>query len=143
MNGTLNYTRSNKKLPSTHKKEIDKATNIVLVILWVGAAALITFMMFRWQKGGSLSHSWGNAFGKELLIDDVLLSTGDLELDKNTSLINITLNQSSANTDRFTELEARRSDASKNVIYNNILKQKIQKAKKEPSDGFVIKPLPE
>ncbi len=127
-------------------QSINRITNTVLFILWVGTILLTAFMIYRWQDGNATEDKPKNARG--YFIDDMLLSSGDLELKNTSSLINITLNtdkpfNSAPAKNDFKATHISQNESSRKILYDKILRQKLKKSQTKYSDGFSIQPLPE
>ncbi len=82
---------------------LNRVTNIVLIILWLGTTMLVGYMAFRWHNDYQQERS---RVGKG--VDDMLLSTQDLEFEQIASLVNIALNTGFPNTEPKTPLLSKR-----------------------------------
>ncbi|MFV0604504.1 MAG: hypothetical protein ACK5NK_01565 [Niabella sp.] len=134
------YIDQNRKNILVTDRTIDKATRTVLIILWAGALVLIAIMVYRWQKTNESATSADLKISKELYVDDMLLNSGDLELNNTSSLINITLN---AVNEKPFNITQEQSKTNTDLVYKKILTQKIKKANTQYKNGFTIKPLPQ
>lgn len=138
----VKYISHNEKLLRAGARAIDRSTNIVLAILWAGTFLLIGFMIYKWQDESASAQGRGKSTGN-LFVDDILLYTGDLELESTSSLINITLNSKVAKNNNAIAVPQQKKESMRTELYNKILNQKIKNAKKQETSGFTIKPLPE
>lgn len=137
----VRYISNNEKLLLAGARAINKLTNIVLAILWIGTFLLLGFMIYKWQDESIPLQ--GKAKAGNFFVDDVLLYTGDLELEKTSSLINITLNSAVPGNTNTAVVPQQKNESLRTQLYNNILNQKIKNATKQEANGFEIKPLPE
>lgn len=132
-----------RKLFSRSLFSVNKSALPVLLTLWVGTFLLLAYMILRWQSVDPATRGT-NKSNSIIFVDDVLLSGKDLELQNTNSLINISLSfrYSSENPSekKSGQLKPR---INTDDLYNNILHQKIKKAKNSDAEGFAIKPLPE
>lgn len=123
-----------------------KATNLSLIILWIGAILFSASMLYSWYKlDNDESPINGNfTVSNNIFVDQLLLSHKDFQLDGKVNLININLNMEPTPLDNDTAASITRTPNRK-LMYSKILEQKIQKISlpKNHSDGFVIKPLPQ
>lgn len=123
-----------------------KRASYSLILLWIGAMGLLITMLYNWQAEAD-NNDIKNALlkPKGIFVDDLLLSSQDLQLGESVGLINISLNRneavSSLNTD---ESPAGNTSPERKLVYSKMLKNKIKNISSGPvSSGVIIKPLPQ
>ena len=106
---------------------LNRVTNIVLIILWLGTTMLVGYMAFRWHNDYQQERS---RVGKD--VDDMLLSTQDLEFEKIASLVNITLNTgipyTTAKDTTSVKKEKHQHKTARKAIYEKMISQKMKNA---------------
>ena len=117
-----------------------------LVLLWIGAIILLMVMLYNWrtETDGSKSNT-ALLKAKGIFVDELLLSSQDLQLGESVGLINISLNRDAAvNTVEDEEEQETSTSPERKLVYSKMLKNKIKKISSTPSNnGFIIKPLPQ
>lgn len=126
-----------------HKASYKRQAGASLAVLWIGALPLMAFMFYGWLQPryenrefkGFLSSS------RDVFIDQLLLSSEDLQLGDRVNLININLSKEMSlpysKSDSFIK-----APVGKKMVYSNILQNKLKKASSKENDGFTVKPLP-
>ncbi len=117
-----------------------------LVLLWIGAIILLMVMLYNWrtETDGSKSNT-ALLKAKGIFVDELLLSSQDLQLGESVGLINISLNRdATVNTMEDEEEQETSTSPERKLVYSKMLKNKIKKISSTPSNnGFIIKPLPQ
>lgn len=136
------YIQKIKKYFTEDTKNISASVNRGLVILYVGTFLLILLMMDQWQNiGGDRKIDLKNInSARNLFVDELLLSPGELQLGRNPILINITLNE--LIDGNVTDHAGATNTPARNRVYSKILEQKVKKAESQPLNDFELKPLP-
>ncbi|GAB3006269.1 hypothetical protein GCM10027051_01840 [Niabella terrae] len=122
-----------------------KTTRISLLLLWTGALLALAFMLSTWRSDAEQS----GFLSKSILVDQLLLSSQDMDLGKSNALINIGLNRvmAAAAADTDTHSSVAEEKLAKKEVYRRILQQKINtlpnNAEESENEGFIIKPLPQ
>lgn len=121
-------------------------TSSSLVLLWIGAIILLMVMLYNWRTETDSSKSNTALLkAKGIFVDELLLSSQDLQLGESVGLINISLNRD-AIVNKVEDKEEPETSTSpeRKLVYSKMLKNKIKKISSTPSNnGFVIKPLPQ
>ena len=132
---------------SRNKAIYTRVTNVSLCILWVGALTLLLIMLYNWRTKRSTRFESIvlPSKAKGIFVDQLLLSSQDLQLSENANLINLSLKRDS--TVKMFEPDSIIGTApQRKLIYSKILKSKINEissAPRDDTDGFKIKPLPQ
>ncbi|MCH5689610.1 hypothetical protein LWM68_38515 [Niabella sp. W65] len=124
-----------------------KSAGSSLVLLWIGASILLVIMLYNWRvETDSADSKNGLSKPRDIFVDELLLSSQDLQLGESVGLINISLNrgadeQARANNDEHVA----NTSPERKLVYSKMLKNKIKKISSAPAnnDGFTIKPLPQ
>jgi len=111
--------------------------------LWIGALALCGAMLYYWHNYGSEKRNSDNQEieAENISVDQLLLTSGDLELGNTVNLININLNKNNnpiSNSSSPIQTKPQRSQK-----YSRILEYKIKKIAPKEANGFTIKPIPQ
>lgn len=117
-----------------------------LVLLWIGAIILLMVMLYNWRTETDSSKSNTALLkAKGIFVDELLLSSQDLQLGESVGLINISLNRdATVNTVEDEEEPETSTSPERKLVYSKMLKNKIKKISSTPSNnGFIIKPLPQ
>jgi hypothetical protein len=123
-----------------------KRASSSLVLLWIGATALLIVMLYNWRTETDSSKSNTALLkAKGIFADELLLSSQDLQLGESVGLINISLNRdATVNTMEDEEEQETSTSPGRKLVYSKMLKNKIKKiSSTPPNNGFVIKPLPQ
>lgn len=118
-----------------------------IIILWVVAIAICGTMLFIWLNNDKVSLNKKNSSKiniGDFPVDQLLLTSGELEWGNSASLININLNSKGTNVSRpVNETPTVRTQPERTLDYSRILQYKIKKATPKTGNGFTIKPLPQ
>ncbi len=123
-----------------------KRAKYSLVFLWIGAITLLIIMLYNWRVAADSSESKTELLkAKGIFVDELLLSTQDLQLGESVGLINISLNKDAdVVTGELEEASETSSSPERKLVYSKMLKNKIKKISSTPANnGFTIKPLPQ
>ncbi|MFT4093175.1 MAG: hypothetical protein QM640_06010 [Niabella sp.] len=124
-----------------------KITTVALTILWIGSLAFCGGMIYNWY----VSDNWGSQANKnrlspkDIFVDQLLLTSEDLQLGEEVNLININLNKATADTGSHDQQGSATAITlpERKLVYSKILQDKIKKISTKNEDGFTIKPLPQ
>lgn len=131
----------------SHIKIFNTKISYLMIIFWVVGFGILYMMIFSFHLNTTLVNNWASNKNSNntLDVDDILLKSGELNLGNNTALVNLSLIK-----ENKTILPIN-SVSDKNVVYQAILKKKIETAnqkietkkttKTKPSVRFL--PLPE
>ena len=109
------------------------------MILWVGAFLLLIIMSYNWMAPQNPRSALR---AKNIFIDQLLLSTRDLEMSENANLIKITLGKEGQSSNQFVQDSVVNTPPNRKLVYSKILNNQIKKISSK-SKGFTIKPLPQ
>ncbi|MCH5715311.1 hypothetical protein [Niabella hibiscisoli] len=132
-------------MPGTSTFYVKRAKSS-LVFLWIGAIMLLVIMLYNWRVAANSTESKTELLkAKGIFVDELLLSTQDLQLGESVGLINISLNRDAAVATGELEVAPETSTSpERKLAYSKMLKNKIKKIASTPAnDGFIIKPLPQ
>lgn len=121
-----------------------KKASQCLIILWIGAIMFCLGMLYYWYKNDrSFLANGGLKNTQVFFVDQLLLSSKELELGNTVNLININL-KADENLSSQTE-STNYGIPDKKFVYSKIYEQKIKKftSVKSETDGFTIKPIPQ
>lgn len=120
----------------------NKITTTALIVLWIGSIIFCVNMIYNWSASDKTADEGGSGFinPKNIFVDQLLLSSKDLELGKNVNLININLNKVAGIPGEDSTIS---TFPERKLVYSKIFQQKIKTISTKNSDGFSIKPLPE
>ena len=135
-------------MPLRSKAIYTRLANAALSILWVGALVLLMAMLYNWKntQGQGLESFDMASRTKGIFVDQLLLSSQDLQLEKGANLINLSLKKDVVMNEPEQD-SVLDSATHRKLLYSKILKSKIKEISAAPAadnkDGFIIKPLPE
>lgn len=134
-------------MKTTAIKQVEKykkTTKTSLSFLWIGAMLLLLFMFYGWQNPKNEKDAFKNVLlnPKDIFIDELLLSSQDLQLNNRINLININLSKGMNDTEAISD-SLMLVSPNKRRVYSRILQSKLNKVSEAGNnDGFTIKPIP-
>src|SRR5690606_32605236 len=105
-----------------------KRTGSSLVFLWIGTLALLLVMLYNWRS----DVKGAETVPENIFVDQLLLSSQDLQLGESANLINITLSRNSNNN--LSGDSMINTSPQRRLVYSRILKSKINKIASAPVD---------
>lgn len=123
-----------------------KGAGSSLFLLWIGAVILLVAMLYNWRvETDSTDSQGGLSKPRDVFVDELLLSSQDLQLGESVGLINISLNRGADDQAVREEPHVVNTLPERKLVYSKMLKNKIKKISSTPANnnGFTIKPLPQ
>ena len=118
-----------------------KVATSCLTILWIGALLFCSSILYYWHQYDVLKFKSNNIFAspKNFFVDQLLLSSNELELGETVNLINTNSKTDASNAKNHQP--AAKAFPARKEIYSRILEQKIKNIGAQKTDGFTVKPL--
>jgi hypothetical protein len=117
-----------------------------VLFIWVSgifcALAVILFLLLANQKSGNIlaaNETTAAKSGKPRTLDNILLSSEDAFFADNKTFVNAALRYNAEDS----KLAVNVSDSSRTNLYNNIFRDRLNRARQQPKGDFSVGPVPQ